>query len=169
MSNRYDLQIFKTVGECNAAISPEDEDAKCFEEGSTMPGWILAKRKHIRNYKIVGFIAEGGFGAVYSGISEETGKTCAIKVFKPSSRAQKSYDEEVESFQKVKGLENVAQMVDHFKSDIGFVVVVDYYNLGDLMNVLFNLNDQTAARIKGVPQAKSTCTVIESFATRFIS
>ena len=141
------------MDECNAAIKPEDEDAKCFQEGTqyedgeTMPGCILAKRKHIQNYKIVGFIAEGAFGGVYTGISEKTGKPCAIKVFKPSEKQQASYDEEVKSFEKVKGLENVAQMVDHFKSDIGFVVVVEYYNLGDLMNVLFTLNDQLAERI----------------------
>ena len=142
------------MAECNAAIAPEDEDAKCFEEGThesnmhPMPGCILVKRKHIQNYKIVGFIAEGAFGGVYTGISEQTGKPCAIKVFKPSDKQQESYDEEVKSFQKVKGLENVAQMVDHFESDIGFVVVVEYYNLGDLMHVLFTLNDQTAERIR---------------------
>ena len=69
-------------------------------------------------------------------------------MFKPSSKQGKAYAEEVRSFKMVKNLNNVAQMVDHFKSDIGFVVVVEYYNLGDLMNVLFALNDQTAARIK---------------------
>ena len=89
-------------------------------------------------YSIDGTLGEGGFGAVYKGVHDATGKTVAIKMILPSLADHRSvslFQREISITQQLRH-PNIVKVLDIGSSEGRWYYVMEYVDGGNLRNLV---------------------------------